>query len=187
MAKNETRKTVWLLSLITIGMFGFGFALVPFYSVICSALGINGKTDNSAFATNQGVTIDQDRTVTVEFIANLPSNLNWEFYPLTNRVKVHPGEFAQLAFFAENNTNHQVVAQAIPSVTPGLAAKYLKKTECFCFSQQILDAKESAQLPLIFHIDAELPENINTLTLSYTLYDVSDRVIKQSKTENRIA
>lgn len=184
---NKNLKTVWLLILVTIGMFGFGFALVPFYNVICNTLGINGKTSNTAFASDtQAVNIDSSRVITVEFIANHPSNLNWEFYPLTHRVKIHPGEFKQLSFFVRNKTNQRVTVQAIPSVTPGLAAKYLKKTECFCFTQQVLDGKESAELPLIFHLDPELPKNIHTLTLSYTLFDVSDRVVKPSNNEKRI-
>ncbi|VEH86089.1 cytochrome c oxidase, assembly transmembrane protein CoxG (plasmid) [Legionella adelaidensis] len=96
--------------------------------------------------------------------------------PKGRKNKIHPGEIARLAFYAENKSNQRMTIQAIPSVTPGLAAKYLKKTECFCFTQQTLNGHEAMNMPLIFHLDTDLPDNINTITLSYTLYDVSKRM-----------
>ncbi|MDI1352081.1 MAG: cytochrome c oxidase assembly protein, partial [bacterium] len=99
----------------------------------------------------------------------------WAFYPKIHSIKVHPGEIVKLAFYAENKTGHRMIVQAIPSVTPGLAAKYLKKTECFCFTQQTLNGHEAMEMPLLFHLDTELPAHINTVTLAYTLFDVTDR------------
>jgi cytochrome c oxidase assembly protein subunit 11 len=173
-------KLLVLLAVLVLGMFAFGFALVPIYNSICKTLGINGKTNPEAVAYDASkVKIAKDREVTVEFVATNNSGVLWAFYPKTRKIKVHPGEIAKLAFYAENKTDHQMTVQAIPSVTPGIAAKYLKKTECFCFTQQTLNGHEAMDMPLLFHLDAELPETVKTVTLSYTLFDVTDQEIKK--------
>ena len=175
---KKQRKLLVLLGCIVLGMFAFGFALVPIYNSLCKTLGINGKTNSEAIAYDVSkATIAKDREVLVQFVATNNSGVPWAFYPKVKQIKVHPGEIAKLAFYAENKTNHRMVVQAVPSVTPGLAAKYLKKTECFCFTQQTLDGHEAMNMPLLFHLDPELPSNVNTITLSYTLFDVTDRVI----------
>lgn len=157
-------------------MFGFGFALVPIYNSLCKTLGINGKVNLSAVESKQNKTIvDMSREILVQFVATNNSGVPWDFYPKITEITVHPGEVTKLSFYAENKTKNTMVVQAIPSVTPGIAAKYLKKTECFCFTQQTLDGHEAMNMPLLFHIDTELPKNINTVTLSYTLFDVTDR------------
>lgn len=177
MNNQRNKKLVGFLFLMVIGMFGFGFALVPIYNSLCNTLGINGKIKNEAVAYEPGkVKIDTKRLVEVQFVATNNSGLLWDFYPKVQKISVHPGEIAKLAFYAENKTDHQMTVQAIPSITPGIAAKYLKKTECFCFTQQTLKGHEAMDMPLLFHLDAELPEQVNTITLSYTLFDVSDRV-----------
>lgn len=184
---TNNKKIVIILSFVAIGMFAFGFALIPFYNTLCNILGINGKTNGPVIGYNEAyAAVDTTREVTVEFIANNPSNLNWEFYPLVTKVKLNPGKMEELAFYARNKTNQSMTVQAVPSVTPGIAAKYLKKTECFCFNQQTLAGKDAMDMPLLFHIDPELPQNISTITLSYTLYDVTDRNIKQRNNTRRI-
>lgn len=170
--KKNPRRTAIILTFIVLGMFGFGFALVPLYNVMCVALGINGKTSNSANAA--GKIIDTDRTIVVQFIANNNENLPWKFYPMVQKIQIHPGENKKVAYFAENDSNKTMIVQAIPSVTPGIAAKYLKKTECFCFTQQTLKSHESMQMPILFHLDTKLPKNIEVVTLSYTLFDVTN-------------
>lgn len=174
MSKNHT-KLVGILFVAVIGMFGFGFALVPIYNSLCKALNINGKTNTEAIAYDNSTIVDKKRVVTVEFLSTKHGAIPWEFYPKTRKIDVHPGEIAKLAFYAENQSNNRMTVQAIPSVTPGLAAKYLKKTECFCFEQQTLNGHEAMNMPLLFHLDPELPKNINTITLSYTLFDVTGR------------
>ncbi|MGL5741054.1 MAG: cytochrome c oxidase assembly protein [Legionella sp.] len=170
------QKLVVILAVLVLGMFGFGFALVPIYNSICKTLGINGKTSNEAVVYDESTAkIVKDRVVTVEFVATNNSGVPWAFYPKIKKINVHPGEIAKLAFYAENKTDHQMIVQAIPSVTPGIAAKYLKKTECFCFTRQTLNGHEAMNMPLLFHLDADLPENVNTITLSYTLFDVTDK------------
>lgn len=165
-----------ILSLLVLGMFAFGFALVPIYNSLCKSLGINGKTNPEAVAYDATkVKVDKKREITVEFVATNNSGVPWAFYPKVRKIKIHPGEIAKLAFYAENKTNHTMTVQAIPSVTPGIAAKYLKKTECFCFTRQTLNGHEAMNMPLLFHLDADLPEKVNTVTLSYTLFDVTDK------------
>ena len=175
LVKYHTKLLV-ILAAVVLGMFAFGFALVPIYNSLCKTLNINGKTNAAAIAYDKNTKIVQDRTVQVEFVATNNGSVPWSFYPKTKKITVHPGEIARLAFYAENKTNHRMTIQAIPSVTPGLAAKYLKKTECFCFTQQTLNGHEAMDMPLLFHLDPELPSDIKTITLAYTLFDVSDRV-----------
>ena len=176
MIVGKNAKLVGLLIALVLGMFGFGFALVPIYNSLCKSLGINGKTNTESFAYNAAtVKKDHARTVMVEFVATNNGGVPWAFYPTVHKLAVHPGEIARLSFYAENKTNHRMTVQAIPSVTPGIAAKYLKKTECFCFTRQTLNGHEAMDMPLLFHLDANLPANVSTITLAYTLFDVSDK------------
>lgn len=168
-------KLVTTLTLVVIGMFAFGFALVPIYNSLCKALGINGKVVLEAVQYDASQQKQTDREVTVEFVATNNSGIPWAFYPKTKKVKIHLGEIAKLAFYAENKTNSRMTVQAIPSVTPGLAAKYIKKTECFCFTQQTLGGHEAMNMPLLLHVDPDLPKDIKTITLAYTLFDVTNR------------
>lgn len=176
MATKSHAKLLALLTAIVLGMFAFGFALVPIYNSLCKALNINGKTNAQAIALDENRQIESDRIVSVEFVATNNSSVPWAFYPKTKKIRVHPGEIAKLSFYAENKTNHAMTVQAIPSVTPGQAAKYLKKTECFCFEQQTLNGHEAMDMPLLFHVDADLPAKIKTITLAYTLFDVTGRM-----------
>lgn len=175
--QKQQVKLVSLLAIIVIGMFAFGFALVPIYNSLCKTLGINGKPNMQAVAyTAANAKIAPERTIRVEFVATNNAGVPWAFYPKTKTIQVHPGEMARLAFYAENKTDHRMMVQAIPSVTPGIAAKYLKKTECFCFTQQTLNGHEAMDMPLLFHLDADLPAQVQTITLAYTLFDVTNRV-----------
>jgi cytochrome c oxidase assembly protein subunit 11 len=176
MRSNQNRKWLICLSLLTLAMFGFGFALVPIYNSLCKTLGINGKVVLAKPDAGIRQQVDTKRKIVVEFVASNNNTLQWFFYPKINKVMIHPGETAKLEFYAENKTSHRMIVQAIPSITPGIAAKYLKKTECFCFQQQQLNGHEAMNMPLIFHVDTDLPENIKTITLAYTLFDVTDRL-----------
>lgn len=176
--RNHTRLLA-VLVVIVLGMFAFGFALVPIYNTLCQSLGINGKTKSVGVAYDVSkATIAKNREVLVEFVATNNSGVAWAFYPKIHKIKVHPGEVVKLEFYAENKTDYPMTVQAIPSVTPGIAAKYLKKTECFCFTQQTLNGHEAMNMPLLFHLDVALPEKVNTVTLSYTLFDVTGKKLK---------
>jgi cytochrome c oxidase assembly protein subunit 11 len=174
MSTNTTQKMVIKLFVVVVGMFGFGFALVPLYDVFCEVTGLNGKTDTKAYEAVD-VKIDTSRLITVQFVATNNDKMNWEFKPEVNTIKVHPGELASTTFFAKNPSNFRMVAQAIPSVSPGRAAEFFHKTECFCFNQQVLMANESVDMPLRFIVDQDLPKNVHTITLAYTLFDVTER------------
>jgi cytochrome c oxidase assembly protein subunit 11 len=185
-ATKKNRKTLIILIIITIAMFGFGFALVPFYNLLCKNLGINGKTSNIIEVNKEAV--DANRIITVQFTATSNANLPWDFYPMVKEIKVHPGENEKIAYYAKNNSNHTMTVQAIPSVTPGLAAKYLKKTECFCFTQQTFQAGEGREMPLLFHLDKSLPKDIKILTLSYTMFDAENfKKASANKTQGKIS
>lgn len=187
LAKNnyKTNRLVFILLLCSLAMFGFGFALVPIYDVLCKGLGINGKTGGQESLAAVSA-IDYSRTITVQFVATNNERLPWKFYPMQRSIEVHPGQNTRVAYFAQNQTQNNMVVQAIPSVTPSRAAKYLRKTECFCFTQQTLKGHESMEMPLIFHIDRDLPADINTVTLSYTLFDVTGKQQKQSVSKDKI-
>ena len=168
---KSTKRLMIILATVSVLMFGFGFAMVPIYSVLCKVTGLNGKTGGAVNYNNEF--IDESRIITVEFLATNNEGLDWEFRPLDKKITLHPGEIKRTAYFAKNNTNKTMAVQAIPSVTPGLAARHIKKTECFCFERQVFKAHQEMEMPLLFHLDADLPKNINTLTLSYTLFDLS--------------
>ncbi|MBE4044523.1 cytochrome c oxidase assembly protein [Vibrio parahaemolyticus] len=168
--KSSHKKLTIKLVLATFAMFGFGFALVPLYNVMCDALGINGKTSDVAAIQPTGMQPDLSRTIRVEFMAHVNPDMPWEFKPKVISMNVHPGEVVQTEYLAFNESGQRLVGQAVPSVSPGNGAAYFNKIECFCFTQQPLDGKQHAQMPLIFYIEPNLPDSIHTLTLSYTLY-----------------
>ena len=169
--KLSNKKILILLGFTIVIMFGFGFAMIPLYNVLCKNLGINGKTDKNAYLTSNE--IDWSRSIRVEFLTNNNNYLPWDFYPRLQHIQLHPGENILVYFAAKNNSNRLMTVQAIPSVSPGLAAHYLKKTECFCFTQQTFNPGQRRDMPVLFHIDQHLPKNINTITLAYTLFDTS--------------
>lgn len=171
--QQDHSKTVNKILLLVAGMFCFAFALVPLYDVFCAVTGINGKTNTEA-AVYEAVDVDETRTVTVDFITRTNSGMPWEFTAQTKKVDVHPGKMTEVAFYVRNPTGRDIIAQAVPSVTPGTASLYLNKTECFCFQHQPLKAGEEAIMPMVFYIDPQLPENITFFTLQYTLYDITE-------------
>lgn len=166
------RRLVTKLLTLAVVMFGFGFALVPLYEVFCEVTGINGKTSNvpAAEFTNG---IDTSRVITIEFLARPNQNMPWIFQPEIRRMTVHPGEVHVMNYRAENPTSSMIIGQAVPSVSPGRAALFLHKIECFCFTQQQLAAGENMLMPVQFYVDPALPAQFTTITLNYTLYDVT--------------
>ena len=166
-AKNLV--TLRKLLIVACAMFGFGFALVPFYKKICEVTGVNNVLRADAVINSQ---VDTARFLTVEFDTNLRNDLPWTFAPLEKSVRFHPGELIQVTFEIRNNSNRPVTGQAIPSYGPQLAARYFKKLECFCFTQQTLAPGEVRRMPVVFVIEKGLPQDVNTVTLSYTFFEV---------------
>ncbi|VVD69882.1 cytochrome c oxidase assembly protein [Pandoraea terrigena] len=163
-------RTFSKLLLMVAVMFGFGYAMVPFYRAFCSLVGINQLGDRAAEITARNSQVDESRTITVEFDANAHGPLR--FKPAKSRMTVHPGQISTIEYEVANQQTHEVRAQAIPSYVPALAASYFKKIECFCFTQQTLKAGEAKEYPVVFVVDTKLPKDVNTITLSYTFFDL---------------
>jgi len=175
-SRNPIVDTTAKLVVLALGMLAFvPFVMVPLYDVLCDALGINGKTSGAAYTAVQSG-IDESRLVTVQFIASNNDGMPWEFGPSQTVMKVHPGAVNDTVFMARNPRPEDMVAQAVPSVSPARAAEYFHKTECFCFNQQPLGAMAQAEMPLQFIVDQDLPRDIGTITLSYTIFDITDMV-----------
>ena len=165
-------KTLSKLVFVTLLMFGFGFALVPFYYKICEATGINAGAEQSLVSNTQ---IDTSRWVTLEFDANTNTSLPWQFKPLQTSLKVHPGQLVQVEYEVVNTSNQPVVGQAVPSYGPARAAAFFKKIECFCFTPQTLAAGERRRMPVLFVLDRTMDRDVHTVTLSYTFFDVGTK------------
>ncbi len=168
--KEGKHRTLRQTLFVVMAMFGFVFALVPLYNVLCDVTGLNGKPRNEAQQVDTSGP-DLARTVTVEFLGSVNQSMPWEFHPSVMRMKVHPGKMYRTSFYARNRTSAAMIGQAIPSISPGLAALHFKKTECFCFTEQKLEAGEEKDMPLLFMVDKDLPDDISTLTLAYTFFD----------------
>lgn len=165
---KKSRRTIWVLSGIVVGMFCFGFALVPLYQIFCQVTGFNGSTQGRQAESTYEGKVDEARLVTVQFDSTINTGLPWDFGPLTKKMQVHPGQIYEVNYMARNNAVESIIAQAVPGITPWQATQHFIKMECFCFSNQTLEAGEYKEMPLRFVVSPSLPDNINTLTLSYT-------------------
>ncbi len=162
------------LGVVVIAMFGFGYALAPMYDALCNALGINGKMALEQAEVLAEVPVDQNRLVTVEFVTTVNGGKPWRFQPDTPKIQVHPGQLYTVTFLVENTEDHDAVGQAVPNVAPWNAARHLRKTECFCFNNQPLPQGVVQHMPVRFMLDPELPADVDTVTLSYTFFDITD-------------
>jgi cytochrome c oxidase assembly protein subunit 11 len=168
---EQNRRLSTRLAIVAVGMFGFGFALVPFYEQICAALGVNSLVEQSELTNTQ---VDASRVITVEFDSNA-HGLPWSFKPLVNHVQVHPGEVKTVEYEVINVRNVAVTGQAVPSYGPPRAGEYFKKIECFCFTQQTLAPGEKRRMPVTFVVDPKLPKDVSNIALSYTFFEVAGR------------
>ena len=168
--EQANRRTGKKLFVVAVLMFGFGYAMIPLYSVLCKVTGINGKTVSVA-AVPSDLKIDTGRTVTVEFTGLASSGLPWDFKPAQNEITVHPGEVKTVNYIVRNDSAETITGQAVPSVAPNRSARHFKKLECFCFTSQTLAAGESKKMPVRFYIDDKLPKYVDRVTLSYTFFN----------------
>lgn len=178
--EQRNKRTVKKLSIWAVAMFGFAFAMVPIYEVVCEVTGLNGKT--SDVAADGPSEIDADRVVSIEFATHRARGIGGDFYSATRRVHVNPGEITLVNFYASNNGGNEIITQSIPSVSPGEAARYLHKTQCFCFDHQAILAGERKEMPMIFYLDPALPRHVSQMTLTYTIYDITERVAGSANT-----
>ena len=158
-----------------VGMFAFAlFVMPPFYNLLCSWLDVNAPRLNAKQPyIAEEVKVDKSRLVKVQFVTINNAGMPWEFQPRVVSVDVHPGEPTRAVFYARNTTDHKMTAQAVPSIVPERAVEFFHKTECFCFTQQTLEAGKDIEMPVVFIVDQALPAAIHTITLSYTLFDVT--------------
>jgi cytochrome c oxidase assembly protein subunit 11 len=170
--KRANRKLVRTLLVMTAGSFAFGWALIPLYDVLCRAAGI-GNAEAKAGKSVVEESVDPNREVTIEFVAQPASVGSFDFRPKVASMRIHPGKLYDAEFYAKNLTNEASVAQAVPSISPTGTAKYFHKTECFCFSPQKFGAGEGRDLPVRFIVDPQLPRTVDKLTLAYTIYDTT--------------
>ncbi len=170
----DIRKTALKLCLIVVGMFGFGFALVPLYDLLCEVTGLGGDPGGQYTYDPATTRVDKNRLVKVNFITNTNDGMPWSFWSEKGGVRVHPGELKEVNFYVKNTTNRRMIGQAIPSVVPISATDYFHKTECFCFNHQLLEPGEEMAMPMRFIVDSDLPKNVQSISLSYALFDVSE-------------
>jgi cytochrome c oxidase assembly protein subunit 11 len=179
-AQSKNRRTTLILSGVVVGMFAFGFAMVPLYNLFCEVTGTQSLSQRSeigrvAIETDR---IDTSRWVTVKFDTTVHPDLPWAFEAVTHKIRVHPGETYEVNFVARNRSNEAVTGQAIPSVAPWQATPYFSKMDCFCFNKQSLQGTQKADMPLRFQVSTDLPKDIHSLTLSYSFMR-----LKASETE----
>lgn len=176
---RDNLRMVGKLAVVAVGMFAFGYALIPIYKHVCEALGINvlavseRQVPGNSSALPANTQVDTSRTITVEFDANARGP--WEFKPERRSLQVHPGELATVMYEFQNVQTHRMAAQAIPSYAPRNAAPHFNKLECFCFNQYELEPGEKKEWPVAFVIDPKLPKDVTTITLSYTFFEVGGK------------
>lgn len=184
---KETRALAGRLLLMAVAMFGFGFLLVPLYDAFCEVTGLGGKTNRVA-ATDTGSVADVSRDIDLEFVTTVNAYAPFTFASKEPGMTVHPGGMYEAFFVAKNTTDRHLVAQAVPSVAPQQAAKHFKKLDCFCFDAQEFSPGEEKEMPVRFVIDSDLPDYIDTITLSYTFFDatrLSDRSADTHSTKHQ--
>jgi len=175
-AEKRKRRTLILLAGLAVGMFGFGFAMVPLYGLLCRVTGTQSVEQRAAIGGRQPVAATgdvEDRWVTVKFDATVHPDLPWRLEPMERKLRVRPGESYLVKFIAENRSGHQITGQAIPSIAPWQATGFFAKMECFCFTQQTLAGNARVEMPLRFSVSPDLPTDINSLTLSYSVLRIS--------------
>jgi cytochrome c oxidase assembly protein subunit 11 len=172
------RRLAQKLGLMALGAFGFGFALVPLYDVLCAVTGI-GDSRELVRAADLPTSIDTSRLVTVQFVANLPTVGSWQFQPEVHTMQVQPGRLYETNFLATNQTGRVTWAQAVPDVAPANVTAFFRKTECFCFTPQQFAVGEAKHMPVRFFVDPALPKHVDRITLAYTFYDTQGPVARR--------
>lgn len=178
---RTNRRLIVRLLALTVFMFGFGYALVPLYDTFCLAFGLNGKTGVTDNQTAAAQKVDETRWITVQFTSHTGNGLPWEFKPGQKSIKVRPGQVMDAIYYAKNKSARAMIGRATYSVAPSQAAVHFKKTECFCFTNQKLMANESKDMPVRFVIDADLPKQIRTITLSYSFFNAEKYLSEQDR------
>ena len=173
---KETKKTIRNLSLTVVGMCAFSFLLVPIYDVFCEITGLNGKIEGPSVFSSKNIEEEDKREMLIQFVTHNNESMAWTFKSEIAQLTITTGVQQSVMFVFENKTSEDMVGQVIPSVSPGRGAEYFHKTECFCFEQQKLLAGERLELPVVFIVDPNIPLDIGSLSLGYTLFDITDQL-----------
>ena len=173
---TDSKKTIRNLVGIVFGMFAFGWALVPIYDVFCEITGLNGKVTGPSYLSENSQEMTVQRDVLIQFMTHNNESMPWTFQSEKVQMRIKTGSQQEAIFVFENTTDKEMVGQVIPSVSPGRGAEFFHKTECFCFEQQTLAAGERIELPVRFIVDPALPKEIGSLSLGYTLFDITDQI-----------
>ncbi len=169
--QRSNKRLAFKLGAVALLMVGFGFAMVPLYDVICELTGLNGKTNTVAMVADKNTQIDLTRSVNVEFLSHTMPGVGLTFKPEQFSIRIHPGEISRMNYMVTNTSNQVFVGQAIPSITPAVAAQHFEKLECFCFNQQTFQPGETRTMPVVFVVNPKLGRDFGTVTLSYTFFE----------------
>jgi cytochrome c oxidase assembly protein subunit 11 len=166
--RAENSATLKKLLLIVPVMLVFCASLVPLYRQICEVLGITATR-----AIVQNTVVDTSRLMKIDFDASLNQRFAWKFEPVEKHVEVNPGAIMTVNYRVTNTLPYATTGRAVPSFGPIEGGLYFNKIECFCFSNQTLQAGETRDMPVTFFIDPKVPKTLGTIALSYTFFDVS--------------
>lgn len=176
---KKNKKVITILGFVAIGMFAFGFALVPLYQVFCSITGFNGSQQGRIADLEYKASVDTSRTITIQFDSTTHANMPVEFHPMMRKIEIHPGQMYTVNYVAKNSSKQAFVTQAVPGITPWQATPHFKKIECFCFTNQTLQAGERKEMPLRFFVSPDIPKDIKILTLSYSIMDTGLKAVQK--------
>ncbi len=179
-SEQQITKGFWIkLGLVPVAMFAFAFALVPLYDTFCDLTGLNGRNSNTQYQQDQQTSginietaIDKSRLISINFLSATSPGFPIKFYPKQKGIDVVPGKIYTVQYIAENNSDETIIGQAIPSFAPGIAAKYFKKLQCFCFNNQEFKPHQKVEMTVRFFVDSKLDKNVHDITLSYNFFKV---------------
>jgi len=171
--QKANARLVWRIVIIALLMFGLGFAIAPYYDAVCSYFGISGRVKEAS--AEQAFQVDASREITLEFVTVVNGEMPLRFRAETSKLKLHPGQYYTVNFYAENTSDKKLVGRAIPSISPAWSSAYLKKVECFCFSEQEFEPHHERKMPVRFVIDPAVQADTKEMTLSYTFFDVTEK------------
>lgn len=183
----DLARTLKRIALISAGSFVFAFSLVPLYNVACEKIfGIKLERGAIGAQAAAGMNSQVAREVRIQFDSTVNSKLPWDFKPVQESMVVQPGKQYEAMYVARNKAATAIVGNAAPSIAPTEASGFFAKTECFCFTEQMLKAGEERQMPVRFIVNPSLPKDVSTITLSYTFY-INDSATAKLTTPGTVA
>ncbi len=171
--QKANARLVWRMVVIALLMFGLGFAIAPYYDAVCNYFGISGRVKEAS--AEQALKVDESRDISLEFVTVVNGQMPLRFRAETGKLKIHPGQYYTVNFYAENTSDKKLVGRAIPSISPAWSSSYLKKAECFCFSEQEFEPHKERKMPVRFVVDPTVQADTKEMTLSYTFFDITEK------------